>query len=71
VNCAGLCDVQVSPRQIYVAALDWFEHLSRPPSDPAAGAKACLTGCRSTSISESQRSERVKSTFYGPSASEC
>lgn len=71
VLTAGVLCMQVSPRQVYVAAMDWFEHLSRPPSDPAAAAKStCLTGLRSTSTSESGRSERVKSTFYGPGASE-
>lgn len=63
--------MQVSPWQIYTAAMDWFEHLSRPPSDPAAGSKlACLAACRSASLSDGGRSERMKSTFYGPSASE-
>lgn len=64
---------QVSPSQVYVAAMDYFEHLSRPPSASAAGpgrGKSCFAPCRTSSASGSTQSEQVRSTFWGPSAGE-
>jgi hypothetical protein len=69
--CAVTRAVQVSPRQVYIAAMDWFEHLSRPPSDTNTHPKSCFQRCGSTSTAGSGRSELHKNTFYGPDASEC
>ncbi|KIZ00884.1 hypothetical protein MNEG_7079 [Monoraphidium neglectum] len=65
----GLVDKEAlglfNANEVYVALMDWFEHMSRPPEDAAARSKSlasCLAARRS---SGSFSSTRAKSTFYG------
>jgi hypothetical protein len=58
----------VTQHDVYMAAMDWFEHLSRPPSEQRSPSKLrllsrCATA-RSVDSSEAG-SERHKRSFYG------
>eukprot|EP00775_Hariotina_reticulata_P009285 gene9285-9450_t len=58
---------QVPAHDVYMAVMDWFEHMSRPPGAPGAGSRVlCLPACRTPSSAGSTGSFLTKSTFYGP-----